>query len=382
MATTGALVGSSTLLSMKQLHALHSLGCRSPTMLLPDSCKAGSLVFFLFLPTRLNSITSTRQRLPLSPPMCGHGDLEIVSVKELADGSLHFSFGPPPNVIVSSKVDELSSSNGEHFAGKLSTPRRLPSKFSKKLPIPVAAVRRRKRQGENSTKQGLAEATPPSVKETLKFSSRPKSCFVKRSPIPVGTNVQSLLNETQSDKATAQDKSQLMPQRTKIVSLKAGPSKRPPSTFVRKSPVPQTVRHHIKPLLPSANADALSDDAGDSAVGIQGKSTVAEASRPKSIFSRRSPIVKVHERPSQVTTRKSSHKIPPSYKDSSNVDDDLVREASGKSPTISKNSPLDIVDLDKCKLAELKNVAKVKGLKGYSKLKKGELLNLLKNLDS
>eukprot|EP00250_Pteridium_aquilinum_P006859 c16692_g1_i1 orf=80-1123(+) len=347
MATTGALVGSSTLLSMKQLHALHSLGCRSPTMLLPDSCKAGSLVFFLFLPTRLNSITSTRQRLPLSPPMCGHGDLEIVSVK-----------------------------------GKLSTPRRLPSKFSKKLPIPVAAVRRRKRQGENSTKQGLAEATPPSVKETLKFSSRPKSCFVKRSPIPVGTNVQSLLNETQSDKATAQDKSQLMPQRTKIVSLKAGPSKRPPSTFVRKSPVPQTVRHHIKPLLPSANADALSDDAGDSAVGIQGKSTVAEASRPKSIFSRRSPIVKVHERPSQVTTRKSSHKIPPSYKDSSNVDDDLVREASGKSPTISKNSPLDIVDLDKCKLAELKNVAKVKGLKGYSKLKKGELLNLLKNLDS
>lgn len=357
-------------------------------LLLGRPCKVGSVVFFRDShPPRLHLKTS-KERVPLVLPLCGHGDLEIVSVKELADGFLHFSFGALPNASTPSKVDELSSSFGEHLAGKLAAPRRLPSQFLKKSPIPIAAVGRRKRQMENLSKERATEAASASIKDAVKVLSRPKSCFIKRSPIPRRTSVQSsqkLISANQSGELHNKGKGVSVPQRTKEEVLKEVETlKRLPSKFVRKSPVPSstTSRHHVRSLPLPADLDFPSDRATVSAVELPGKPRAAQASRPKSYFLRKSPIIKAHQHtPQEVSTIEDSHKKPPSYKVSSKVDVGLVKEESG-SLMMAECQSLHTADLHKYKLAELKSFAKSKGVKGYSKLKKGELLDLLKNLKS
>lgn len=364
MATTGcASAGSITLSPMKQLHALHGLACRSPPS----------------MPlTHLNPITSTRHRLHLTPLLCGHGELEIVSVKELADGFLHFSFGAPPNA---SKVDGLASNCGEHFAGKLSVPRRLASKFSKKSPIPVAGMKRRKRQGESLSKGGPTELIPSSVKEPMKLSSRPKSSFVKRSPIPRGKVENVMGTEIVSNGTAVHDKDILTSQGTRAGSVKAKSSMRPTSKFVRKSPIPTSAaKHNAGHALTSAHSNPSPSAVSNASSMVQETSSVSASSRPKSNFSRRSPIIKAQHLPQKTssTRRRSSPPTPLSLNDSGKVDNTPNEEANEKS---LQGSPHLIADLEKCKLPELKNLAKIKGVKGYYKLKKGELLDLLKNLE-
>lgn len=387
-----------TSMQQKAVHSSALQGCGAEAqqsrsrmlLLLGRPCKIGSVVFVRdSQPPRLHLKTS-RERVPLVLPLCGHGDLEIVSVKELADGFLHFSFGALPNASTPSKVDELSSSSGEHLAGKLAAPCRLPSQFLKKSPIPIAAVRRRKWQMENLSKERATEATSASIKDSVKLLSRPKSCFIKRSPIPTRTSVQSLqklISANQSGEVHNKGKGVSVPQRTKEEVLKQVETfKRLPSKFVRKSPVPSSAtRHHVRSLPLPAELDFTSDRATDSAVKLPGKPRAAQASRPKSYFLRKSPIIKVHQRtPQEVSTIDDSHKKPPSYKVSNKVDVGLVKEESGSLMMAERQSepPLHTADLHKYKLAELKSFAKSKGVKGYSKLKKGELLDLLKNLKS
>jgi len=78
--------------------------------------------------------------------------------------------------------------------------------------------------------------------------------------------------------------------------------------------------------------------------------------RPPSNFTKKSPI------PSPSTSRENTT--------------ELNSEASaGK----ASNHKLELPRVEKMKLTELKELAKSRGIKGYSKLKKGELLELLRS---
>ncbi|PWA43929.1 hypothetical protein CTI12_AA530340 [Artemisia annua] len=86
---------------------------------------------------------------------------------------------------------------------------------------------------------------------------------------------------------------------------------------------------------------------------IDSVSNEEKISRPPSNFVKRSPIPSVHvER----------------------VEDDVTSATDGEDLT----SATDPEDLETMKLAELKELAKSRGVKGYSKLKKAELIELLK----
>ncbi|KAI5061627.1 hypothetical protein GOP47_0024132 [Adiantum capillus-veneris] len=372
MATTAcACAGSSTLSPMKQLHALHPLACRSPPSLtLPNPCK---LAFLFYLPTRLNPFTSTTHRLSLSPPFCGHGELEIISVKELADGFLHFSFGAPASA---SKANDLSSSCGEHLSQKWSVPGRLPSKFLKKSPIPSAADKRRRRQGESSSKTGTEEAIPPNIKEAVKFSSRPKSSFVKRSPVPkphIGGDT--LARERVSNGTAAVHDKSMMAHGTKVGPSISRKSLRPSSVFVRKSPIPPSAgKLNDRHAMLSANSDRSPSKCGYVVPLVQKRANTSPASRPKSNFVRRSPTGKVPQFSPRASSMIEQSLL--SHEESTATDTFV------KSQNTPEESPHVTVDLEKCKLPELKNLAKIRGVKGYYKLKKAELLDILKKLDS
>lgn len=380
--------------------------------------------------------------------------MEIVSVKELADGSLHFSFRGIPNC----KVNELSSFHGEH-AGKLAISKRLPSRFRKQSPIPVLAARRKKKQEES---QSIHDASTPSNTEgVVKPSSRPKSSFLKRSPIPKRKNVLPRLSKTEVVHLT----NAVVNHPLNSSLFKEKPNERPskvkkghfsqngefkkevktlgqsPTRFVRKSPVPtraaasrQDARH--PPLL---EPDLSPNTAPGSHAKPLGKHAAAQPPRPKSRFTRRSPITPVDKQAAQKITPTESLQKPSNEalkldvssqtdlpiiakvnssrdelacglsgklrgqflghegfrslevrsqnnlasvaKENENTGDTMESGKSLDLETETEN-PVDFVassDLRKYKLAELKSIAKSRGLKGYSKLKKEELLKLLSN---
>ncbi|XP_074269830.1 uncharacterized protein LOC141592856 isoform X2 [Silene latifolia] len=107
-----------------------------------------------------------------------------------------------------------------------------------------------------------------------------------------------------------------------------------PSNFAKKSPIPSPT-----PL--RSNAHNVLDEAQLSSNKL---------TRPPSNFVKKSPI------PSPTPLR-------------NNVADDTE---------LSSEDRADPEKLDEMKLSELKGVAKVRGIKGYSKLKKSELLELLR----
>lgn len=83
---------------------------------------------------------------------------------------------------------------------------------------------------------------------------------------------------------------------------------------------------------------------------------IPKVSRPSSNFVKRSPIPK-----------------PSSKNNSEEVSEEQVIPVTAK-------QALELQKIDEMKLPELKEIAKTRGIKGYSKLKKGELLKLLKEL--
>lgn len=83
----------------------------------------------------------------------------------------------------------------------------------------------------------------------------------------------------------------------------------------------------------------------------------AKLSRPASNFVKRSPI------PPPPTARETNKNA-----------------ADGRSRTGIRKEASEILKLEELKLVELKELAREKGVKGYSRLKKGELIELLKVL--
>ena len=375
---------------------------------------------------------------------------------------MHFSFGIP------------NETNGLAFTNKVVSPSRPPSQFVRKSPIPIMATRRRHKQEVISIKDGALSSIPGSM-----VLLRPKSCFVKRSPITKPTIInrqilpldQKITNDEESGVVLGTlngDITKRWPSRFikrspipllhgRLTNLKediadslmevfenGDKPMRWPSRFVKSSPIPPVrERYHKvevkaadstrllvnldkpsrwpskfakKSPIPSLHGSTsnLEEKAVNSTIDVRRKTTAFQSSRPKSKFARTSPIVKMPHhnadavskmeilgdtnsvqstRPTSVFIKKSPivkvhHHAPPEV----DVEDESLKKLSkGKTPDnayankvsgILKQSSDgrndNIVDLDKCKLPELKSLAKTRGLKGYSKLRKAELLALLK----
>ncbi|KAH7298888.1 hypothetical protein KP509_25G063000 [Ceratopteris richardii] len=165
---------------------------------------------------------------------------------------------------------------------------------------------------------------------------------------------------------------------------------RPRSVFVRKSPIPSYINKHVsKPSLASPTSDSLinnvegldftvkkvSNDEGLDSL-VERSSSDAKASRPKSAFSRKSPIVKVNQLSRR--TKNTEQQSLLRHKDSSENKSTVLLGGNMNDESCHNG----VLELEKCKLTELKSIAKNRGLRGYSRLKKAELLALLKELDA
>lgn len=95
----------------------------------------------------------------------------------------------------------------------------------------------------------------------------------------------------------------------------------------------------------------------------------AEVARPVSKFVKKSPIPS----PSLVQDDKEV-----AEEQLQSVTRNKVADKQQQALTTDRES--NVQNLDELKLPELKELAKRRGIKGYSKLKKGELLELLKGL--
>lgn len=96
---------------------------------------------------------------------------------------------------------------------------------------------------------------------------------------------------------------------------------------------------------------------GDETIDDEVTSGKFKMSRPVTNFVQRSPI------PPPLLTAESIQKV-----------------SEERLPVVPAGEKLELQKLDEMKLAELKELARKRGVKGYSKLKKGELLELLKGL--
>ena len=240
------------------------------------------------------------------------------------------------------KPEENIADSLVELFGNGDKPMRWPSRFVKSSPIPPVR--------ERSHKVEVQAADSTGVLVNVDKPSRWPSKFAKKSPIP------SLHGSTSNLEEKAVNST--IDVRRKTTAFQ---SSRPKSKFARRSPIVKMPHH---------NAHAVSK------MEILGDINSVQSSRPKSVFIKKSPIVKVHHHaPPEADVEDESHT---KLSKGKTPDDAYANKVSGVSKQSSDCLDDNIVDLDKCKLPELKSLAKTRGLKGYSKLKKAELLALLK----
>uniref|UniRef100_A0A7I4CM91 CBM20 domain-containing protein n=2 Tax=Physcomitrium patens TaxID=3218 RepID=A0A7I4CM91_PHYPA len=245
--------------------------------------------------------------------------LDATPVEEHADGSLLFSFSgstTTADAAAQPTIQQIESANVNVPTQTLTPaalPQRHPSSFQKKSPIPAARSRRTASKAEADT----AELVAAEDKET-----------------PVDSTVS---------------------------SISARPE-RHASSFSRKSPIPKNrERSSVSSSKRQSSAEAT---------------PVAKAPS-KSKFTTRSPISR-NQNSSRATRseKKKSHssEVAPaelvSPSKTASADTEVAESEALEHGAVSK-------DLSSYKLSELRSMAKAKGLKGYSKLKKGELVKLI-----
>ncbi|XP_024363176.1 uncharacterized protein [Physcomitrium patens] len=244
---------------------------------------------------------------------------ELLGLAEHADGSLLFSFSgstTTADAAAQPTIQQIESANVNVPTQTLTPaalPQRHPSSFQKKSPIPAARSRRTASKAEADT----AELVAAEDKET-----------------PVDSTVS---------------------------SISARPE-RHASSFSRKSPIPKNrERSSVSSSKRQSSAEAT---------------PVAKAPS-KSKFTTRSPISR-NQNSSRATRseKKKSHssEVAPaelvSPSKTASADTEVAESEALEHGAVSK-------DLSSYKLSELRSMAKAKGLKGYSKLKKGELVKLI-----
>ncbi|KAL4367549.1 hypothetical protein GQ457_05G028330 [Hibiscus cannabinus] len=128
---------------------------------------------------------------------------------------------------------------------------------------------------------------------------------------------------------------------------------RPPSNFMKRTPIPHPTAPRIK--TPEGNIESITDEGSELTIIEKLKAPAAmqdfNLSRLPSNFMKKSPIL----HPTAPRTKNPDWNI------------EAVSTSEGSASA----------NIEKLRLPELKELAKARGIKGYSKLKKSELLQLL-----
>jgi hypothetical protein len=220
------------------------------------------------------------------------------------------------------------------------TPKRFPSRFQRQSPIPSWERRKKERTLASNYHQPEVYASAAFTPAPTRFPSR----FHRQSPISglgvkkrdrsFGNSKTNAVSNT--EQASGSNVDQIIKSKPKV-SL----PDRLPSLFVRLSPIDS----HLKRASTSSSVS-------------QTATVVSEI---------------LHELASPATKKSATRKKSSSLKETQVVMEHIEAEI-----TVQTESTHDS-DLASYKLPELKSIAKARGLKGYSKLRKSELLELLQS---
>ncbi|XP_024363179.1 uncharacterized protein [Physcomitrium patens] len=242
---------------------------------------------------------------------------------------------------------------------------RHPSSFRKKSPIPAARSRRTASKAEVDTAELVAaedKETPmdSTVSSISARPERPASSFSRKSPIPKSRERSSVSSSKRRSSA-------------EVTSSAEAPSK---PKFTKRSPISRNQnssratrsekKSHSTEVAPTEVAPAqsepvVSETESDSPVSPElkeilndGKQTAGQDAEEDVERCSVSVPKKKSSKPSKVVIE----------------DNEVAQSEAVENGAVSKN-------LSSYKLPELRSMAKAKGLKGYSKLKKGELVELI-----
>ncbi|CAK9222351.1 unnamed protein product [Sphagnum troendelagicum] len=220
------------------------------------------------------------------------------------------------------------------------TPKRFPSRFQRQSPIPSWERRKKERTLASNYHQPEVYASAAFTPAPTRFPSR----FHRQSPIS-GLGVKKRDRSFGNSKTNAVSNTEQASGSNVDLIIKSKPKvslpDRLPSLFVRLSPIDS----HLKRASTSSSVS-------------QTATVVSEI---------------LHELASPATKKSATRKKSSSLKETQVVMEHIEAEI-----TVQTESTHDS-DLASYKLPELKSIAKARGLKGYSKLRKSELLELLQS---
>ncbi|KAK8612735.1 hypothetical protein V6N13_092846 [Hibiscus sabdariffa] len=182
--------------------------------------------------------------------------------------------------------------------------------------------------------------------------SRPPSNFMKRTPIPHPTTPRIKTPEGNIESMTDEGSELTIIEKLKAPAAMQGFNlSRLPSNFMKKSPIPHPTAPRTEP--PEGNIEAVSALAKVEKLKAAAAAAMKDfnLSRLPSNFIKKSPIL---------------HPTAP-----------RTKSPEGNIEAVSTSEGSASANIEKLRLPELKELAKARGIKGYSKLKKSELLQLL-----
>lgn len=387
---------------------------------------------------------------------------DITTIKELADGSLMFSFGASHSSGNRRRATDLSLSHVEHVAlSNSSFPRRMPSNFKRQSPIPISAVKkeggriRNRKQENNGAEKVQNNFDSENVtgetdnvnhsKRDNRLSLRSSSTYARRSPMSslndgsnpdvnkssnssVEDDIVALFRRIQAESTVSKE----IPGNDKKNSNISSKSKKSADNVLRvlrQYPDKPKEENEEEPnqkisfmggyekvatnidssrkqskmskeieeesnlnisLLGGYEKMATERDTSRRQSKKSGSQRVTKnidksenflLSRPASKFVHKSPIplssIRKEVRPvpgiQQSDEQNGGTSSDSEGTSASALNGSLLRDSAG----LLENQPDDLSQLN---LSELKKTAKSYGLKGYSKMKKADLLELLRNV--
>lgn len=387
---------------------------------------------------------------------------DITTIKELADGSLMFSFGASHSSGNRRRATDLSLSHVEHVAlSNSSFPRRMPSNFKRQSPIPISAVKkeggriRNRKQENNGAEKVQNNFDSENVtgetdnvnhsKRDNRLSLRSSSTYARRSPMSslndgsnpdvnkssnssVEDDIVALFRRIQAESTVSKE----IPGNDKKNSNISSKSKKSADNVLRvlrqypdkpkeeneEEPnqkisfmggyekVATNIDSSRKQSKMSKEIEEESNQNISLLGGYEKMATERDTSRRQSKKSGSQRVTKnidksenfllsrpaskfVHKSPIPLSSIRKEVRPVPGIQQSdeqnggtssdsegtsaSALNGSLLRDSAG----LLENQPDDLSQLN---LSELKKTAKSYGLKGYSKMKKADLLELLRNV--
>lgn len=385
---------------------------------------------------------------------------DITTIKELADGSLMFSFGASHSSGNRRRATDLSSSHAEHMAlSNIPFPRRMPSNFKRQSPIPISAVKKegrriRNRKQENTGAEKVQDnfdsenvtGETDNVNHSkigYRLSQRSPSTYARRSPMSspddgsnpdmnkssnssVEDDIVALFRRIQAESTVSKEN----PGNNKKNSNISSKSMKSADSVLRvlrqypdkpKEEIEEETNQKISLMggyekmatqidssrKQSKKSKEIEEEPNISLMaGYEKMATKRDSSRRQSKKSESQRITKnmdnsedfllsrptakfVHKSPIPLSAIKKEVRPVPGIQQSDEQNEGTSRDSEGTSASVLNGSLLrdsaglledQPDDLSQLNLSELKKTAKSYGLKGYSKLKKAELLELLRNV--